>query len=162
MNTLRVFIFKDTSSSTVMGTGQSQLSADPTWRGTWTSVMYGHAVHGTMDVVLPSNFSLKNNTSKDPLKFISEALVRYSNDSLYRPGDSILLQFDGTMSGGSANHRRDANLYEGRVMTLSVTNTWLQRIDYTSMDIDLSKGIISGTYKSTMPSDSGTFTLTRI
>jgi len=137
-----------------MGIGQSQLIQKPNWQGIWSSITYGEAVNGTVDIALPDNISGD---------FKAEALVHYKTKSIFHISDRLFLQFNGNTTNNVTSSSEDNYAYSTSItVQLKATNTLFRTFEYTATTVDISNGKISGTYRSTIPSDCGTFHLEKI
>ena len=118
------------------------------WKGTWESTQYP-SVMGTLDVELPS--SLKPQQS-----FQTPVIISYSTNSLYRPNESIKVDFEVQIKQGGSSEGTGNN--EDVVVSFKGIPQGDQIITYTAA-VKEKADTISGQYTSIMPEDKGTFTI---
>lgn len=118
------------------------------WRGTWVSTQYP-SVMGTIDVQLPSSL-------KPQQAFQTPVMVSYSTESLYRPNESIQVDFDVQIKQGGSSEGTGNN--EDVVVSFKGVSQGDQTITYTAV-VKENADTISGQYVSVMPGDQGTFTI---
>ena len=118
------------------------------WKGTWESTQYP-SVMGTLDVELPSSL-------KPQQAFQTPVIISYSTNSLYRPDESINVDFEVQINQGGTSEGSGNN--EDVVVTFKGIPQGDQTITYTAV-VKKDTDTISGQYISEMPGDKGSFTI---
>jgi hypothetical protein len=118
------------------------------WKGTWESTQYP-SVMGTIDVQLPSSL-------KPQEAFQTPVIVSYSTNSLYRPNESINVDFEVQIKQGGSSEGSGNN--EDVVVSFKGIPQGGQTITYTAV-VKEKADTISGQYTSVMPGDKGAFTI---
>jgi len=118
------------------------------WKGTWESSQYP-LVMGTLNVELPARL-------KPQQEFQTPVIISYSTNSLYRPNETINVDFEVKIntegsSGGSGINKDMAITFKG-IPEVG------QTITYTAI-VKKNDDMISGQYTSVMPEDKGIFSI---
>jgi hypothetical protein len=118
------------------------------WKGTWESIQYP-SVMGAINVQLPSSL-------KPQQAFQTPVIVSYSTNSLYRPNESINVDFEVQIKQGGSSEGSGNN--EDVVVSFKGIPLGDQTITYTAV-VKEKADTISGQYTSVMPGDKGIFTI---